>query len=124
MIWPACSAPRPHEGKRADDQGHRERRARLAEAVASVHEIEAIVRGTEPASSNLTAELLRVREQFTDLPLVMNIDDINDDLPPEAAYGIPGSGPLGAPERSPACACDRSGRVRLARRGFLGGQRL
>jgi signal transduction histidine kinase len=72
----------------ADDPGHRERRARLAEAVASVHEIEAIVRGTEPASSNLSAELLRVREQFTDLPLVMNIDDINDDLPPEAAYRI------------------------------------
>lgn len=71
-----------------DHPGHRERRARLAEAVASVHEIEAIVRGTEPASSNLTAELLRVREQFTDLPLVMNIDDINDDLPPEAAYRI------------------------------------
>jgi signal transduction histidine kinase len=71
-----------------DDPGHRERRARLAEAVASVHEIEAIVRGTEPASSNLTAELLRLREQFTDLPLVMNIDDVNGDLPPQAAYRI------------------------------------
>jgi signal transduction histidine kinase len=71
-----------------DDPGHRERRARLAEAVASVHEIEAIVRGTEPASSKLTAELLRLREQFTDLPLVMNIDDVNGDLPPQAAYRI------------------------------------
>ncbi len=71
-----------------DDPGHRERRARLAEAVASVDEIEAIVRGTEPASGNLAAELLRLREQFTDLPLVMNIDDINADLPPQAAYRI------------------------------------
>jgi signal transduction histidine kinase len=71
-----------------EDPGHQERRARLAEAVASVHEIEAIVRGTEPASSNLTAELLRLREQFTDLPLVMNIDDVNGDLPPQAAYRI------------------------------------
>ena len=71
-----------------DDPRHQERRARLAEAVASVHEIEAIVRGTEPASSNLSAELLRLREQFTDLPLVMNIDDINADLPPQAAYRI------------------------------------
>jgi signal transduction histidine kinase len=71
-----------------DGLGHRVRRARLAEAVASVHEIEAIVRGTEPASSNLTAELLRLREQFTDLPLVMNIDDVNVDLPPQAVYRI------------------------------------
>jgi hypothetical protein len=71
-----------------DSLGNRERGARLAEAVASVHEIEAIVRGTEPASGNLTAELRRLREQFTDLPLVMNIDDINMDVPPQAAYRI------------------------------------
>lgn len=79
---------RAEAAREEDGLGHRERQARLAEAVASVHEIEAIVRGTEPASSNLTAELLRLREQFTDLPLVMNIDDINVDVPPQAAYRI------------------------------------
>lgn len=78
------------EAARGEDDGleNRERGARLAEAVASVHEIEAIVRGTEPASGNLTVELRRLREQFTDLPLVMNVDDINVDVPPQAAHRI------------------------------------
>ena len=65
-----------------------QRQARLAEAMASTREIEAIVRGTEPASSNLAADLLRLREQFTDLPLMMNVDDVGVDLPPTVVYRI------------------------------------
>jgi signal transduction histidine kinase len=73
--------------KAANDDGD-EQRARLAEAMASVREIEAIVRGTEPASTNLAADLLRLREQFADLPLIMNVDDVGVDLPPTAVYRI------------------------------------
>jgi hypothetical protein len=65
-----------------------ERRARLAEAVASVREIESIVRGTEPASGNLAADLRRLQEQFVDLPMIMNIDDTGVDLPPEVVYRV------------------------------------
>ena len=56
--------------------------------MASVREIEAIVRGTEPASTNLAADLLRLREQFADLPLIMNVDDVGVDLPAAAVYRI------------------------------------
>ncbi|HEY3006202.1 MAG TPA: hypothetical protein VGJ44_27895 [Kribbellaceae bacterium] len=70
-------------------EGNRpERQAPLAEAVASVREIESIVRGTEPASSNLAADLRRLQDQFVDLPLIMNVDDANHDLPPQAVYRI------------------------------------
>ena len=73
----------------ADTEGDLpQRQARLAEALASTREIEAIVRGTEPASSNLAADLLRLREQFTDLPLMMNVDDVGVDLPPTVVYRI------------------------------------
>ena len=65
-----------------------ERAARLAEAVASLHEIESVVRGTEPASGNLAADLLRLREQFVDLPLMMNVEDAGLSLPPATVYRI------------------------------------
>jgi signal transduction histidine kinase len=63
-------------------------RARLAEAVASALEIESIVRGTDPASSNLATDLQRLREQFVDLPLIMNVEDAGENLPPQAVYRI------------------------------------
>jgi signal transduction histidine kinase len=62
--------------------------ARLAEALASVHEIEAIVRGTEPASTNLAADLLRLREQFIDLPLILDVDAVEVDLPASVVYRV------------------------------------
>ncbi len=65
-----------------------DRKARLAEAVASVREIETIVRGTEPASSNLAADLRRLHDQFADLPLIMNVDDAGISLPPQAVYRL------------------------------------
>ena len=65
-----------------------DRKARLAEAVASVREIETIVRGTEPASSNLAADLQRLHDQFADLPLIMNVDDAGTSLPPQAVYRL------------------------------------
>lgn len=65
-----------------------ERRARLAEAVASVREIESVVRGTEQASGNLADDLLRLREQFADLPLVMNVESAARDLPPPTVYRV------------------------------------
>ena len=64
------------------------RQARLAEAVASAIEIESIVRGTDPASSNLTADLQQLRNQFVDLPMIMNVEDAGVNLPPEAVYRI------------------------------------
>lgn len=64
------------------------RQARLAEAVSSVREIESVVRGTEPASSNLAADLGRLQDQFVDLPLLMNLDDATASLPPDAVYRI------------------------------------
>lgn len=63
-------------------------RARLAEALAAAHEIEAIVRGTEPASANLAADMRRVQEQFVDLPLVMDVAGVTDDLPPVVVLRI------------------------------------
>ena len=62
--------------------------ARLAEAVASALEIESIVRGTDPASSNVAADLQRLRDQFVDLPMIMNLEDAGVSLPPEAVYRI------------------------------------
>jgi hypothetical protein len=75
------------------DQGQREgdrpeRQAQLAEAVASVREIESIVRGTDPASSNLAADLRRLQDQFVDLPLIMNVDEAGLDLPPQVVYRV------------------------------------
>src|SRR5664280_2592513 len=64
------------------------RQARLAEAVASAIEIESIVRGTDPASSNLAADLQQLRNQFVDLPMIMNVEDAGVNLPPEAVYRI------------------------------------
>jgi signal transduction histidine kinase len=64
------------------------RRAQLAEAIASVHEIESIVRGTEPASANLAAELRRLQEQFVDLPLMVCVDDVASDLATGTVYRI------------------------------------
>ena len=64
------------------------RQARLAEAISSVREIESVVRGTEPASSNLAADLDRLQDQFVDLPLLMNLDDATASLPPDAVYRI------------------------------------
>lgn len=64
------------------------RHAQLAEAVASAREIESIVRGTEPASSNLASELRQLREQFIDLPLIMNVEDAGMSLPPDAVYRV------------------------------------
>jgi hypothetical protein len=63
-------------------------RARLAEAVASALEIESIVRGTEPASSNLAQDLQGLRDQFVDLSMIMNVEDAGVSLPPEAVYRI------------------------------------
>ena len=86
MTSPICCAPPSRD---ADTDGDLpQRQARLAEALASAREIEAIVRGTEPASSNLAADLLRLREQFTDLPLMMNVDDVGVDLPATVVYRI------------------------------------
>src|SRR5665647_2912172 len=59
-----------------------------AEAVASALEIESIVRGTDPASSNLATDLQRLREQLVDLPLIMNVEDAGENLPPQAVYRI------------------------------------
>jgi signal transduction histidine kinase len=64
------------------------RQARLAEAVASVQEIESVVRGTEPASGNLAADLYRLQDQFVDLPLLMDLNDATASLPPDAVYRI------------------------------------
>jgi ABC-type multidrug transport system fused ATPase/permease subunit len=64
------------------------RQARLAEAVASALEIESIVRGTDTASSNVAADLQRLRDQFVDLPMIMNLEDAGVSLPPEAVYRI------------------------------------
>ncbi len=72
----------------ARDGDNPESSARLAEAVASVYEIEAVMRGTEPASGNLAADLLRLREQFADLPLVMNVEDAALTLPRETVYRV------------------------------------
>jgi len=44
------------------------RAARLAEAVASIREVEAVVRGTTPSTSNLGKELEDLQLQFPDLP--------------------------------------------------------
>jgi hypothetical protein len=74
------------EGDRAGAQPAS--RARLAEAVASALEIESIVHGTDPASSNLAADLQRLRDQFVDLPMIMNLEDAGVSLPPEAVYRI------------------------------------
>jgi hypothetical protein len=63
-------------------------RARLAEAVASALEIESIVHGTDPASSNLAADLQQLRDQFVDLPMIMNVEDAGMSLPPGAVYRI------------------------------------
>ena len=80
---------RGKDGRSGDTDGDLpQRQARLAEAVASVREIEAIVRGTEPASSSLAADLLRLREQFTDLPLIMNVEGVRADFPAAAVYRI------------------------------------
>jgi hypothetical protein len=67
------------------DSGHR---ARLAEAVASAREIEAIVRGTSPVTGNLAGELQGLCGQFVDLPLVMNIDGLAVYLPTRAVYRV------------------------------------
>jgi hypothetical protein len=75
-----------HESAR--NGGDPARQARLAEAVASVREIESVVRGTEPASTNLAAELLRLREQFADLPLVISVEDAQLGLPPSTVYRV------------------------------------
>jgi hypothetical protein len=64
------------------------RQARIAEVLASVREIEAIVRGTEPASTNLAAELRRVHEQFPDLPVVMDLVEGGPDLTAAAVQRI------------------------------------
>lgn len=74
------------EADRDTDQPARQ--ARLAEAVASAVEIESIVRGTDPASSNLAADLQQLRHQFVDLPLICNVEDAGVSLPPEAVYRI------------------------------------
>ena len=74
------------EAVRDGEDAHRQ--ARLAEAVASVHEIESLVRGTEPASSNLSTDLLGLRDQFVDLPLLMNVQDASVSLPPGDVYRI------------------------------------
>lgn len=74
------------EAVRDGEDAHRQ--ARLAEAVASVHEIESLVRGTEPASSNLSADLLGLQDQFVDLPLIMNVEDVSVSLPPGDVYRI------------------------------------
>ena len=74
------------EGDRVGAQP--ESRARLAEAVASALEIESIVHGTDPASSNLAADLHRLREQFVDLPMIMNVEDAGVSLPSGAVYRI------------------------------------
>jgi len=74
------------EAYRDEDQPGRQ--ARLAEAVASALEIESIVRGTDPASSALATELQQLRNQFVDLPLIMNVEDAGICLPPEAVYRI------------------------------------
>jgi hypothetical protein len=63
------------------------RRARLAEAVASAMEIEAIVRGTERPSGRLVDALAKLQDQFVDLPLIMNVDDAPE-IPPEAVYRV------------------------------------
>ena len=63
-------------------------KARLAEAVASALEIESIVRGTDPASSNLADDLQGLRDQFVDLSMIMNVEDAGVSLPPEAVYRI------------------------------------
>ena len=70
------------------DEDRPTRQARLAEAVASALEIESIVRGTDPASSALAAELQRLRNQFVDLPMIMNVEDAGIIMPPEAVYRI------------------------------------
>lgn len=57
-------------------------RARLAEALASAREIEALVRGTGDTSNNLADELRGLEAQFIDLPLVMNVDGLAAELPP------------------------------------------
>lgn len=72
-----------HDRRGADAAGQ----ARLAEAVASAMEIEAIVRGTEPNPSRLVDALSRLRDQFVDLPLIMNVEDAPD-LPAEAVYRV------------------------------------
>jgi hypothetical protein len=74
------------EAARVGDQPAQQ--ARLAEAVASAVEIESIVRGTDPASSNLAADLQHLRDQFIDLPMIMNVEDAGVNLPPEAVYRI------------------------------------
>jgi hypothetical protein len=65
-----------------------QRAARLAEAVASIREVEAVVRGTTPSTSNLAQELDDLQLQFPDLPLTMNVDTMTMTLPEPDVYRI------------------------------------
>ena len=65
-----------------------QRAARLAEAVASIREVEAVVRGTTPSTSNLGKELEDLQLQFPDLPLTVNVDTMTVTLPEPDVYRI------------------------------------
>jgi anti-sigma regulatory factor (Ser/Thr protein kinase) len=72
----------------ATSQDEPAQRARLAEAVTSLAEVKALVRGDTPAVGNLTTELRRLREQFADLPLLLNVDELRVTLDNESIYRV------------------------------------
>ncbi len=63
-------------------------RARLEEAKACLLEIEATVRDTDVVTGTLAVALLSLREQFVDLPLTWNVQELDIDLPPEDCYRL------------------------------------
>jgi hypothetical protein len=74
---------------RLSDGGHDPvRSAQLAEAVASIREVEATVRGTTPATGNLHRELRELGAQFTDMPLTLNLDGLDVELEENTVYRL------------------------------------
>jgi signal transduction histidine kinase len=72
----------------ADVDPDPQRAARLAEAVESIREVEAVVRGTTPSTSNLGKELEDLELLFPDLPLTVNVDTMMVTLPEPDVYRI------------------------------------
>lgn len=63
-------------------------RARLEEAKSCLLEIEATVRDFDVVSRTLAVGLLDLREQFVDLPLTWNVQDLDVDMAPEDCYRL------------------------------------
>jgi signal transduction histidine kinase len=65
-----------------------QRAGRLAEAVESIRQVEAVVHGTTPSTSNLGKELEDLELLFPDLPLTVNVDTMTVTLPEPDVYRI------------------------------------